>query len=159
MKYAYPAVLTYDKDENCYYVNFPDIEDCFTDGKTLPEAIEMGEDALALMLCQMEDDGVPIPNATDIKTIKITSEETVSLIFADTTNYRRIYDNRTVKKTLSVPNWLNVKAEQLGINFSDVLQCALIKEVEKRAPTPRAVKCAAKLAKKPKGKTVKRIGM
>lgn len=131
MKYAYPAVLTYDPEERCYYVNFPDIENCFTEGKTLPEAIEMGEDALTLMLCQMEDDGTAIPASTDIKMIKAASDETVSLIFADTTEYRRLYDNKAVKKTLSVPSWLNIKAERLGINFSYVLQQALIKEIEK----------------------------
>lgn len=153
MKYAYPAILTYDKDENCYYVNFPDIEGCFTDGKTLPEAIEMGEDALALMLCQIEDDNAPIPVPTDIKAIKAAPDETVSLIFADTMEYRRIYDNRAVKKTLSVPSWLNVKAEQLGINFSYVLRQALIKEVEKGEAVTHTVKCAAKTAKKTKGQS------
>lgn len=143
MKYAYPAILTYDKGENRYYVNFPDIENCFTDGKTLPEAIEMGEDALALMLCQMEDDGANIPEPTDIKAITVEPAETVSLIFADTTEYRRLNDNKAVKKTLSVPNWLNIKAERLGINFSYVLQQALIKEVETKevsiTPTPTRV--------------------
>ncbi len=87
MKYAYPAILTYDPEEKCYYVNFPDIEGCFTDGKTLPEAIEMGEDALALMLCQIEDDGDSIPAPTDVKAIKVAPNETVSLIFADTMEY------------------------------------------------------------------------
>lgn len=132
MKYAYPAVLTFDKEENCYYVNFPDIENCFTDGKTLPEAIEMGEDALSLMLCQMEDVGADIPKPTDIKEIAAAPSDTVSLIFADTTEYRRLNDNKAVKKTLSVPNWLNTKAERLGINFSYVLQQALKKEVDKK---------------------------
>lgn len=125
MKYAYPAVLKYDPDEDCYYVNFPDIEDCFTDGKTLPEAIEMGEDALSLMLCQMEDDGDVIPPASDIKTISAAADEIVSLIFADTMEYRRIYDNKAVKKTLSVPSWLNVMAERKGANFSAILQSGL----------------------------------
>lgn len=125
MKYAYPAILTYDKDENCYYVNFPDIEGCFTDGKTLPEAIEMGEDALALMLCQIEDDSAPIPVPTDVKAIKAAPNETVSLIFADTMEYRRLYDNKAVKKTLSVPSWLNAMAERKGANFSAILQSGL----------------------------------
>lgn len=133
MKYAYPAVFTFDESENCYYVNFPDMENCFTDGKDIPEAIENAEDVLSLMLCQMEDDGAEIPIATNIKTIESAPNETVSLVFADTTEYRRIYDNKAVKKTLSVPSWLNVKAERLGINFSYVLQQALIKEVEKKA--------------------------
>ncbi len=125
MKYAYPAILTYDREENCYYVNFPEIENCYTDGKTLPEAIEMGEDALTLMLCQIEDDGTPVPNATDIKLIKAAPDETVSLIFADTTEYRRLYDNKAVKKTLSVPSWLNAMAERKGANFSAILQRGL----------------------------------
>lgn len=125
MKYAYPAILTYDSEENCYYVNFPDIEGCFTDGKTLPEAIEMGEDALTLMLCQIEDDGAKIPEPTDVKAITTGSTETVSLIFADTTEYRRLYDNKAVKKTLSVPSWLNTLAERKGANFSAILQSGL----------------------------------
>lgn len=125
MKYAYPAIITYDREENCYYVNFPDIENCFTDGKTLPEAIEMGEDALALMLCQIEDNGVPIPAPTDVKAIQSAPNETVSLIFADTTEYRRLYDNKAVKKTLSVPSWLNAMAERKGANFSAILQNGL----------------------------------
>lgn len=125
MKYAYPAILTYDGEENCYYVNFPDIENCFTDGKTLPEAIEMGEDALTLMLCQMEDDGEAIPEASDAKSIKAAPGETVSLIFADTTEYRRLYDNKSDKKTLTVPHWLNVMAERKGANFSAILQTGL----------------------------------
>lgn len=125
MKYAYPAILTYDSEENVYYVNFPDIEGCFTDGKTLPEAIEMGEDALTLMLCQIEDDGAKIPEPTDVKAITTGSTETVSLIFADTTEYRRLYDNKAVKKTLSVPSWLNTLAERKGANFSAILQSGL----------------------------------
>lgn len=129
MKYAYPAIFTFDKEENVYYVNFPDIKNCFTDGKTIAEALENGEDVLTLMLCQMEDDGVKIPAPSEVKTIATKKNETVSLVFADTTEYRRINDSRAVKKTLSIPNWLNVMAEQKGINFSAVLQKALKEEL------------------------------
>ena len=129
MKYAYPAIFTFDKEENVYYVNFPDIKNCFTDGKTIAEALENGEDVLTLMLCQMEDDGVGIPAPSEVKAIASKDNETVSLVFADTTEYRRINDSRAVKKTLSIPNWLNVMAEQKGINFSAVLQKALKEEL------------------------------
>lgn len=129
MKYAYPAIFKFDKEDKVYYVNFPDIENCFTDGKTLAEAIEMGEDVLALMLCQMEDDGVEIPAPHDVRTLSPKKDETVSLVFADTTEYRRINDSRAIKKTLSIPNWLNVMAERKGINFSAVLQKALKEEL------------------------------
>lgn len=89
MKYAYPAVLTYEKSEGVYYVNFPDIENCFTDGRSVAEALEMGEDALTLMLCRMEDDGIRLPEPTDIKKISLGENETATLVFADTDEYRR----------------------------------------------------------------------
>ena len=67
-KYVYPAVFT---PENDYFlVNFPDIENCFTDGKDLADAIEMGADALALMLCDYERHGKPVPKASPIESIK-----------------------------------------------------------------------------------------
>ncbi len=130
MKYAYPAIFTFDKKDNVYYVNFPDLKNCFTDGKTLAEALENGEDVLTLMLCQMEDDGVKIQAPSDVKAIMPKENETVSLVFADTTEYRRINDSKAVKKTLSIPNWLNIMAERKGINFSAVLQKALKEELD-----------------------------
>lgn len=129
MKYVYPAIFTFDKEDKVYYVRFPDIENCFTDGKTLAEALEMGEDALTLMLCQMEDDKASIPVPSNCSTIKPKSNETVSLVFADTTEYRRQNDSKAVKKTLTIPNWLNIMAERKGVNFSAVLQKALKEEL------------------------------
>ena len=129
MKYAYPAIFTFDKEDKIYYVRFPDIENCFTDGKTLAEALEMGEDALTLMLCQMEDDKAQIPVPSNCSAIKSKSNETVSLVFADTTEYRRQNDSKAVKKTLTIPNWLNIMAERKGVNFSAVLQKALKEEL------------------------------
>ena len=129
MKYAYPAVFTYEKSEGVYYVNFPDIENCFTDGRSVAEALEMGEDALTLMLCQMEDDGIGRPGPTDIKKISLGENETATLVFADTDEYRRENDTRAVKKTLSIPRWLDVMAVRKGVNFSAVLQKALKEEL------------------------------
>ena len=129
MKYAYPAVFTYEKSEGVYYVNFPDIENCFTDGRSVAEALEMGEDALTLMLCQMEDDGIRLPEPTDIKKISLGENETATLVFADTDEYRRENDTRAVKKTLSIPRWLDVMAVRKGVNFSAVLQKALKEEL------------------------------
>ena len=129
MKYAYPAVFTYEKSEGVYYVNFPDIENCFTDGRSVAEALEMGEDALTLMLCQMEDDGIGLPEPTDIKKISLGENETATLVFADTDEYRRENDTRAVKKTLSIPRWLDVMAVRKGVNFSAVLQKALKEEL------------------------------
>lgn len=122
-KYAYPAVFT--QEDSGYSVEFPDIDGCFTCGDTLPEAMEMAEDALCLALYDREEDGEPVPPPSDPRTLQARTDHLVSLIFCDTTEYRKRYDNRTVTKTLSLPNWLNTLSERAGLNFSAVLQEAL----------------------------------
>lgn len=127
MKYVYPAVLT--KDGEGYLVEFPDVENCFTDGATLNEALEMAQDVLNLMLMTMEDDGLPIAPASDIHQIPCGEGQIVTLVAADTAEYRKLYGNHAVKKTLSIPAWLNTAAESNGINFSFILQKALKAEL------------------------------
>lgn len=127
-KYAYPAIFT--QENEGYSVSFPDIEGCFTCGATLPEAIEMAEDALNLMLYDHEEDGDPIPAPSDLKAVQSATDEIVSLVRCDTTEYRKYFDNRAVKKTLTIPNWLNTLAERAGVNFSAVLQDALKTRLE-----------------------------
>ncbi len=122
-KYVYPAVFT--EEDDCFYVNFPDIKNCFTDGNAMADAIENGEDVLSLMLCEMEDRGEKIPTPSNIKTISAAENETVSLVFCDTDKYRRLNDKRLIKKTIMIPGWLNTEAEQAGINFSQTMQNAL----------------------------------
>lgn len=122
-KYAYPAIFT--KEDNGYSVTFPDIDGCFTCGDTLPEAMEMAEDALCLSLYDREEDDDPIPSPSDIRAVQSHTGDIVSLIFCDTLEYRKHYDSRTVKKTLSLPNWLNTLSERAGLNFSTVLEEAL----------------------------------
>lgn len=122
-KYAYPAIFT--KEGSGYSVMFPDIDGCFTCGDTLPEAVEMAEDALCLALYDREEDGEPIPEASSIKAVQSQTDEIVSLVCCDTLTYRKLYDSRAVKKTLTIPNWLNTLADRAGVNFSTVLQEAL----------------------------------
>jgi predicted RNase H-like HicB family nuclease len=122
-KYAYPAVFA--KEDNGYSVAFPDIDGCCTCGATLPEALEMAEDALCLMLYDHEEDGEAIPPPSDPRNVRSRDGEIVSLIFCDTAQYRELFDNRPVSKTLSIPNWLNTLSERAGLNFSAVLQEAL----------------------------------
>lgn len=123
MKYAYPAIFT--KDEAGYSVEFPDVAGCYTSGETLPEAVEMAADALCLMLYDMEEDGEELPTATAFGEIHVGEGQVVSIVACDTLEYRKLYDNKEIKKTLSVPAWLNTLAERQGVNFSQVLQSAL----------------------------------
>jgi predicted RNase H-like HicB family nuclease len=123
-KYVYPAIFTKENDGK-YSVLFPDLEGCITGGDNMADALEMAEDALCLMLYDMEMDEKNIPLPSDGKTIKVKSNDIVSLVRCDTEAYHRYYENKSVKKTLSIPAWLNKQAERANINFSGVLQEAL----------------------------------
>ena len=124
-KYVYPAIFT--PEENGFYsVVLPDIKGCFTSGENLADALEMAQDALCLTLFDMEEDGKEIPFPSDIKNVSIqNANQFLSLISCDTLEYRKMYQNNAVKKTLTVPAWLNTMAEKQGVNFSQVLQEAL----------------------------------
>ena len=122
-KYIYPAVIS--QDEDGFYVEFPDILNCFTDGDTLEQTLENAKDVLELMLYEMETKNVEPPTATKITDIKCNESSFVTLVLADTMMYRKKFKKSAVKKTLSIPEWLNVEAEKNEINFSAVLQQAL----------------------------------
>lgn len=128
MKYVYPAIFT-PEDNGMYSVNFPDLEGCYTCGDSLEDGIEMAEDALALVLYGYEKEDKAIPVPSERNKIKVTGKEFVNYIACDTLVYRKMYNNKSVKKTLSIPEWLNEAANKAGINFSQVLQEALIKKI------------------------------
>lgn len=128
MKYVYPAILT--PEDGAYLVNFPDLKNCFTDGADLCEAVEMAQDVLNLMLMTMEDEKQQIPAASSAADIHCENGALVTLVSADTTEYRKKYGNYAVKKTLSIPAWLNTMAEEQGVNFSATLQEALRAKLE-----------------------------
>ena len=117
-KYAYPAIFT--KEESGYFVNFPDIKPCYTEGKTLEEAVIMAKDVLESRIEVAFERGEPLPNPSNLDTLV---GDRLMLIVADIENIKS--QTRYVKKTLSIPYWLNVAAEKEHINFSRVLQEAL----------------------------------
>lgn len=125
MKYVYPVIFT--PCSAGYLVTVPDL-DINTQGNTLPEAIEMARDAICLWGITQEDLGNPIPEPSVLMP-EHAEYEICSLVDADFTAYRRANENKAVKKTLSIPSWLNVEAEKAGINFSRVLQEALMQKL------------------------------
>ena len=124
MKIIYPAIFE-PAENGGFDVIFPDIPRCYTCGNTLIEAIEMAEDVLAMTIWGLENDKEPIPEPTPSESLSCETPAFVNLIKADTESYRRKLDNRTVKKTLSIPAWLNHQAEAAHVNFSGVLREAL----------------------------------
>lgn len=124
-KYAYPAIFT-PAEEGGFTVNFPDLQNCFTDGDTIAEALEMAKDVLCLTLYGLEEDRKEIPQPSELSQIHAEQNEIVSFVACDTLEYRKFFDKKAVKKTLTIPNWLNIMAERNEVNFSAVLQEALI---------------------------------
>lgn len=124
MKYVYPAIFKL-LESGEYFIKVPDLPGCITEGKNLPDALDMAQDAISMWLCDAEDNNEPIPPASDIFSLSCDKEEFVNLISVDTTEYRNLNDSRAIKKTLTIPNWLNTRAEKAGVNFSQVLQAAL----------------------------------
>lgn len=122
-KYIYPAVFT--PEENGYFINFPDFDSCYTQGNDIADGIRMAEDVLSLMLTHFEDKRQEIPKPSAINDLKTESDAFATYISCDTAKYRRLMNNTAVKKTLSIPSWLNDSAVAAGLNFSQVLQDAL----------------------------------
>lgn len=129
MKYSYTAVFTPERN-GLYSVEFPDLQGCYTSGDNVEDAIYMAHDVLNLTLYDLEQDKKPIPKSRMPKEIEITGDQFTSVIAVDTDTYRRFYENRSVKKTLTIPMWLNEKAELANVNFSQLLQKALKAELQ-----------------------------
>lgn len=124
--YVYPSIFTFDDDG--ISVEFPDLSGCLTYGDTTEEAINKAKEAMGLHLYGIEIDNEEIPSPSDIKNIKYNNNQVLMLIEIYMPIYREAINNQSVKKTLTIPRWLNNLAEQNNINFSQLLQSA-IKEV------------------------------
>ena len=127
-KYVYPAVFT-PEEEGGYSVFFPDLEGCYTCGDDLQDALFMANDVLAFVLYDYEKEGKRIPVPSKAEDVKKEGCEFVNYIACDTIEYARMHDNKAVKKTLTIPQWLNDAALREDINFSQVLQEALMNKV------------------------------
>lgn len=121
MRYVYPVVLI--EEEDGYYVRVPDF-DASTQSKDLAEAIEMARDLIGIMVIDFEEDKKEIPKPNSVKFEK-EKDSIITLVDVDFLEYRKKYNNKMIRKNLTIPYWLNVEAEKAGINFSQVLQVAL----------------------------------
>lgn len=126
MKYIYPVILIPSDGE--YVVSVPDF-DIMTQGSDLADAIDMARDAISLMGVDYQDDGKPIPKPSEISDIKHNEGEIATLVDVDFDSYRRMLENRAIRKNCTIPAWLNAMSEKEHINFSAVLQEALMKKL------------------------------
>lgn len=121
--YVYPAIFTYADDG--ISIEFPDLPGCLPCADTTDEAVKNAKEAMGLHLFGMEEDNDPIPEPTEIRNLVLESNQVAMLIDVFMPLFREAIENAAVKKTLTIPFWLNKIAEENKINFSQVLQAAL----------------------------------
>ncbi len=137
MKAAYPTFI---KQENeAYLVYIPDWE-IYTEGNSFVHAMEMARDAIGLGGIIKEDHEEPLPSASSyddaIKKAQADADDIfdystgiLTMVDIDFLDYRRKNEHRSVKKNCTIPYWLSVEAEKAHINFSKVLQEALMSKL------------------------------
>ena len=128
MDLVYAAIFE-ECEEGGYSVSFPDLPGCFTEGDDLAEAIAMAQEAACGWLCGEVESGKPLPKATPREELPEVDDGFVNMLLLDLDEYRQKHGMKAVKKTLTIPEWLNTRAMEKGISFSKVLQEALKQEL------------------------------
>ena len=133
MKLIYPAVFTPYFDEGGYDVSIPDLPDCFASGDTLAEAIEDAVNQASGTILSIMEKGGDVPPASEYQDIKVDDEDDfVSLIVLDMGAYSDAHAQKSVRKNITIPAWLNAYGEAHHVNFSRVLQDALLSMTQKK---------------------------
>lgn len=125
MLFCYPAVFHRENDE--YWVEFPDLEGCHTFGIAVNETLQNAQEALSSHLLTMLEAGDDLPAPRDLSAIAAPDDGFTSYVTCNVDPYK---DTRAVKKTLTIPAWLNDRAIARGINFSQALQEALLAAIQ-----------------------------
>ncbi|WP_077610390.1 type II toxin-antitoxin system HicB family antitoxin [Clostridium sp. Marseille-P2415] len=125
----YPAIFQ-PEEEGGFSIIFPDVKGCITQGEDMNDGYEMAFDALGNMLSYLEESGKEIPNPSEPQKIHLDEGQFLVVIEFNMLEYKKKNDSRAVKKTLTIPSWLNEVAIRQNINFSQVLQEALMARVK-----------------------------
>ena len=126
-KLFYPAIF-HKAEEGGFWISFPDFPECFTEGDDMQQAYEMAVEALGLTLTSRKEEKEEIPLPSEVDKIQM-EEGTLVIVEFDMFEYQKKHNARAVKKTLSIPEWLNEEAVAMGVNFSQVLQEALMSKL------------------------------
>lgn len=127
-KLFYPAIF-HKAEEGGFWITFPDFPECVTQGEEMQNAYEMAVDALGLAITSREEDKEEIPLPSEPYKIITADNEFCVIVEFDMLAYKKRTNSKCVKKTLSIPEWLNEEATAMNINFSQVLQDALMQKV------------------------------
>lgn len=124
----YPA-LFHKAEEGGFWISFPDFPECLTQGEDMQDAYEMAVDALGLAITSRDESKEQIPAPSKPETVLVEADDFFVIIEFDLLSYQKRNNSKAVKKTLTIPEWLNEAAIAKNINFSQVLQDALMKKV------------------------------
>ena len=136
-KLLYPACFYPCEEQEGYTVVVPDLPGCVTQGKSLIDASGMAVDAASGWVLDEMEDGKPIPPASKIEDVQADERPGgfVNLIVLDMDTYAEKYGEKAVRKNLTIPAWLNTYAEANNVNFSRVLQDALVAMYQRQTNT------------------------
>lgn len=136
MKAAYPTFIAHEKDTFLIYV--PDME-IYTEGESFEDAISMARDAIGIHGITLENEGKEIEKPTDYANALEKAKENadiydyrkgiLTMVDVDFTVYRRKMDNKSVRRDVTIPSWLDYETRQAGLNVSKVLQEALMEKI------------------------------
>ncbi len=130
MKLVYPACF-YKNDDGRYSAIVPDLQGCSTFGNDFADAMEMAIDAASGWVLATLEDGEELPRPSELGDIVLEYDNGfVNYVLLNMDEYAEKYGDKAVRKNLTIPAWLNTAAEKHNINFSQILQNALIKELE-----------------------------
>lgn len=130
MKLVYPAVFSPLGEMGGYCVTFPDLPGCVTQGNNLADAIIMAVDAASGWILDELEDGNPEPKTSKLSDIKMENEDDfVNLVALNMDSYAENYGQKAIRKNCTIPAWLNTMSEKENINFSAVLQEALVEKL------------------------------
>lgn len=131
MKLIYPAIFyPFESGNGGYTVEFPDLKGCVTEGRTLQEAYEMAEDAASGWILDELEQGNKVPAASAYEDVHPEQGGQVNIVLLDMDRYAEMYGQKAVRKNVTIPAWLNTYAEKKKINFSHVLQEAILAGIQ-----------------------------
>lgn len=128
-RYFYPAVFTYEEGKEIAVV-FPDL-DVATSGVNDDDALLSARELLGCVMFGIEEDGEDLPTPTRLSDITVEENERVVLIDVYMPSIRMANVNKSVNRTVTLPAWLNAAALELNVNFSQILQEALLQKIRK----------------------------
>lgn len=134
-KDSYRFIAVFHFADDGISISFPDLPGCIPCADTEDDALKNAREALGLHLWGMEQDGEPIPSPASLKDIKLDDGDVPAVIEVYMPPIREKLNNRSVKKTVTIPAWMAARADEVGVNYSGELQNALMRYFDNVRPS------------------------